>query len=187
MEKQIRNVTLGIALLMFAAAGGEFLMGRKPWGISGKAGLWSGDIWSSHNSQFFWDPYTFTHVTHGVLFFAILALAFKAVPAQTRLLMTVALESAWEILENTNMIIERYRAETVSLNYYGDSIVNSMGDILACIVGFLLASRLPKRITVMITIALELLLLVWTRDNLALNIVMLVHPSQVIRAWQLGR
>src|SRR5262249_49747928 len=107
--------------------------------------------------------------------------------AQSRLWMAVTAEAAWEVLENTSVVIERYRAETISLNYYGDSVINSMGDILACVFGFYLASRLPTRVTVVGTIALELLLLFWTRDNLVLNVVMLIHPSAAIRTWQAGQ
>ncbi len=173
--------------LMTATALLELSMGRKVWGTGGVAGLWSGDIWSEHNSQFLFDPYTFTHVSHGILLYALITLAFRKLPANTKLILVAGLEGAWEVLENSDFIINRYRAETISLNYYGDSIVNSMGDILACIVGFSLASRLPKRATLLLTICLEVGLLVWTRDNLTLNIVMLIRPSRVIRAWQLGR
>jgi hypothetical protein len=178
---------IGVPVLMLAAAAAEFWMGRRLWGTGGKVGLWSGDVWSGHNSQFLIDPYTFTHITHGVLFYGLLAFAFKVLPLRTRLLMAVGMESAWEVLENTSMVIERYRADTISLNYYGDSIVNSMGDILACLLGFVLASRLPRRATVAGTVALEILLVLWTRDNLTLNLVMLIHPSRAIRVWQLGR
>jgi hypothetical protein len=171
---------------MTAAAAVEFGMGRRAWGVSGIPGFWSGDIWSSHNSQFLFDPYTFTHITHGFLFYGALALLFRNSPILTRLIVTVALEGGWEILENTNMIIERYRAETVSLNYFGDSIVNSMGDIVACMFGFFLASRLPARISLLIVVAFEIVLLLWTRDNLTLNIIMLLHPSAAIKAWQIG-
>jgi len=172
---------------MLTAAVAEFAMGRKIWGVGGSPGVWSGDIWSSHNSQFVADPYSFTHVTHGILFYGLLSLAFGSLPVRTRLLITVALESAWEVLENTSFIIERYRAETISLNYYGDSIVNSMADILACMLGFFLASRLPNRVTVCAVVALEVLLVIWTRDNLAINILMLIHPSSAVRVWQLAR
>jgi hypothetical protein len=172
---------------MTVAAGAEFSMGRRPWGVSGTPGLWSGNIWREHNSQFLLDPYTFTHVLHGVLFYAILSLLFRNLPVMSRLVIAVALESGWEILENTNFIIQRYRAETISLNYFGDSIVNSMGDILACILGFTLAARLPVRVTIIGTIAVEVILALWIRDNLTLNLVMLIHPSQVIRMWQLVR
>jgi len=182
-----RGVFLYIPAVMLVAATAEFSMGRKLWGASGVAGLWSGDIWSSHNSQFLLDPYSFTHITHGILFFGLLVLVLPKITAQSRLWVAVTVEAAWEVLENTSVVIERYRAETISLNYYGDSVINSMGDILACVLGFYFASRLPTRVTVIGTIALELLLLFWTRDNLALNVVMLIHPSGAIRAWQAGQ
>ena len=176
-----------VTIPMLTAALVEFSMGRKIWGISGTAGLWSGNINSSHNSQFLWDPYTLTHITHGILLYAILALAFRTLPLSTRLILAVSLESVWEIIENTNFVIQRYRAETISLNYFGDSIVNSMGDILACMIGFLLASRMPTRVSVVCVLTLEILLLIWTRDNLALNVLMLIHPNSALRAWQMGR
>lgn len=185
--KHLRQTWISIIVLMLTAAAAEFAMGRKLWGTSGVAGLWSGDIWSSHNSQFLADPYSFTHITHGILFCGLLALAPKGLPFRTRLLIAVGLESVWEVLENTNFIIELYRAETLSLNYYGDSVVNSIGDIVACMLGFFLATRLPRRVSVLATIALETLLVVWTRDNLALNILMLIHPSRAVRLWQLGQ
>jgi len=104
-----------------------------------------------------------------------------------RLIVAVGLESAWEVLENTDLVIQRYRAETISLNYYGDSILNSMGDIATCMLGFLLALRLPKRVTIIGTLVLEIVLLVWIRDNLLLNILMLIRPTRSIRMWQLGK
>ncbi len=173
--------------LALAAALAELAMGRKLWGVSGVPGLWSGDIWSSHNSQFLFDPYTFTHISHGILLYAIVSIIAPKVPLWMRLVLAVGLEAAWEVFENTDFVINRYRAETVSLNYYGDSIVNSMGDILACVAGFAFASRFSRATTVVLFVALETVLLVWTRDNLTLNIVMLIHPSSVIRAWQLAR
>src|SRR3990172_5258127 len=134
---------LPVSLFMLLGAAAEFLMGRRLWGTSGLPGVWSGDINSSHNSQFLLDPYVFTHVTHGILFFGVLILMFRRLPVNTRLAMTVGLETVWEVFENTDMVIQRYRVETISLNYYGDSIVNSMTAVLACILGFVLASRLP--------------------------------------------
>ena len=100
--------------------------------------------------------------------------------------MAVALESGWEILENTDMVIQRYRTATMALGYYGDSVVNSVGDILACALGFMLASRLPARLTVALTIALEVILTVWIRDGLLLNVIMLVHPIEAVKIWQMG-
>jgi hypothetical protein len=170
-----------------AAALAELAMGRRIWGVGGVPGFWSGDIWSTHNSQFVFDPYTFTHISHGFLFFGILALALPKQPVFTRLVIATALEAAWEVLENTSYVINRYRTETISLNYFGDSVINSMADILACIVGFLIASRLPKRATIGLFVALEVGLLFWTRDNLTLNIVMLIWPIDAVRAWQSGQ
>ena len=162
-------------------------MGRHLWGTGGVPGIWSGDINSEHNSQFLFDPYTLTHSIHGVLLYALVALIFRQASPATRLLIATALECGWEILENTSFIIDRYRAETVSLNYYGDSVLNSLSDILAAIAGFVVASRLPKRTTIIGVVAIEILLVIWTRDNLTLNIMMLIHPSPAIRAWQLAR
>jgi|SRR5579883_342996 len=184
--RTVRIRLLTMALLMSCAAGVEYWMGRRPWGIAGVPGLWSGNIWSEHNSQFFLDPYTFTHILHGVMFYALLSVLFRNLPVMTRLVIATGVECGWEILENTNFIIERYRAETVSLNYFGDSIVNSMGDILACITGFTLAYRLPIRVTIIGTVLTELMLALWIRDNLLLNLIMLIHPSPAIRMWQLG-
>ena len=182
----LRVQILAILFFMTVAAGAEFAMGRRPWGIAGIPGLWSGSIWSEHNSQYFLDPYSFTHVLHGVVFYALLSLAFRNMPVISRLVIAVGLEAGWEVLENSTLIIERYRAETISLNYFGDSIVNSMGDILSCITGFVLASRLPVRVTIIGLIAVEVLLAILIRDNLTLNLVMLIHPSHAIRMWQLG-
>jgi hypothetical protein len=120
------------------------------------------------------------------VFYALLSLAFRNMPLISRLVIAVGLEAGWEVLENSTFIIERYRAETISLNYFGDSIVNSMGDILSCITGFVLASRLPVRVTIIGLIAVEVLLAILIRDNLTLNLVMLIHPSHAIRMWQLG-
>jgi hypothetical protein len=175
-----------IVLLMSIAALAEFSMGRRPWGIGGRPGVWSGDPNSDRNSQLLFDPYTLTHVTHGVLFYGVLSPIFKGAWAGKRLIAAVALESGWEVLENTDMVIERYRAETISLNYYGDSIVNSISDIFACIFGFALASRIPRRASIIGVIALEGILLFWIRDSLALNIIMLLYPSEAIRMWQMG-
>ncbi len=187
VPKYFRSTLLAVLLIMASAAAAEYSMGRKVWGVGGRPGFWSGDIWSEHNSQFVADPYSFTHITHGVAFYAILAVVARNAPVHIRLIGAVALESGWEILENSDLVIQRYRAETISLNYYGDSIVNSMSDVVACICGFLLASRLPKRFTIAATILLEIILALWIRDNLSLNILMLLRPSSAVRQWQLRK
>ena len=169
-----------------AAGLAEFSLGRQLWGVGGIPGFWSGDVWSAHNSQFLADPYTFTHISHGILFYAVSSLLFPTLPLRKRLILAVGVEAAWEVLENTSYVINRYRMETISLNYYGDSIVNSMADMLACVVGFLLASRLHKAVAIAVFAGLEIVLLLWTRDNLILNILMLFYPSSAIRNWQMG-
>src|SRR5216684_6504247 len=176
--------TAGAALVGLAGAA-EFAMDRKLWGVSGEPGIWSGDIWSSHNSQYMTDPYTFSHITHGVLWYGLLALVANKLPVRVRFILAVALECAWEIFENTDMVIQRYRAATISLNYYGDSVMNSMCDILASVAGFVLAALLPARLTIVAAVVLEIALALWIRDSLLLNLVMLIRPMQAIRSWQL--
>lgn len=175
------------AALLGLAAAAEFAMGRKLWGISGEPGIWSGDVASSHNSQYMTDPYSFSHITHGVLWYALLAWAAKRLPVRARLVLAVALECAWEVLENTDLVIQRYRAATISLHYYGDSVMNSMCDIAAAVVGFILAAMLPAGVTLAGVIALEIALALWIHDSLLLNLVMLIRPIEAIRTWQLGK
>jgi hypothetical protein len=152
----------------------------------GTIALWSGNIWNNQNSQQLTDPYTFTHVLHGVLFYGLLWLTLgKLVPSRMRLVLAVLIESGWELLENSSFIIERYRATTISLDYYGDSIFNSIGDILAMTVGFHLARRLPVRVSVVGAVVVDLFLLWWIRDNLTINIIMLIHPIDAIKQWQM--
>ncbi len=140
----LKACATSIVVLMTLAAASEFSMGRRLWGINGKPGLWSGDIWSNHNSQYLTDPYSFTHITHGILLYGVL-----------------------RVFTNTSP--------------------DSMGDIATCMLGFLLALRLPKRVTIIGTLVLEIVLLVWIRDNLSLNILMLIRPTRSIRMWQLGK
>ncbi len=133
------------------------------------------------------DPYTFSHVTHGVLWYGLLALVAKRLPVGARFVLAVALESVWEVFENTDPVIQRYRAATISLNYYGDSVMNSMCDIVASVAGFILAAMLPTRVTLVAVIVLEIALALWIRDSLLLNVLMLVRPIQAIRNWQLAK
>lgn len=176
-------VGAGVTILALAGAI-ELAMGRGIWGVSGEPGIWSGDVNSSHNSQYLTDPYSFSHITHGILLYALTWMVAQKMPRAARALIALAIESAWEVFENTNLVIERYRAATISLHYYGDSVMNSMSDILTCMAGFALAAFLPTRVTIVAAFVLEIGLALWIRDGLLLNIVMLIHPFAVIRTWQ---
>jgi hypothetical protein len=181
----IAVTTLLCAVILAIQAGIEYGMGRLPFCKCGVISLWAGDIWSDQNSQQVADPYSFTHVLHGVLLYGFLWLvARKRLSVASRLVAAVFLESDWEILENSPMIIDRYRSVTVSLGYYGDSILNSLSDVVCMAIGFLLAARLPVKVTVAGAVAIELILLWWIRDNLTLNLIMLIHPLESIKQWQ---
>lgn len=174
-----------IALIIVLAGGLELAMGRPIAYRHGPVRLWSGDVRSDQNSQQIADPYTFTHFEHGAIFYALTRAALGPQRLGLRLLATIALESAWEVYENTDTVVNRYRSETISLGYYGDSVINSIADILACIAGFVLARRLPTRVTIAWVIVVEVVLAVWIRDNLALNLLMLVYPLDAVRSWQM--
>jgi hypothetical protein len=175
-----------ILVLIVAVAGLELAMGRTPAYSRGPIRLWSGDINSAENSQQLLDPYSFTHVSHGVVFYALTRLALGPQRVMLRAIVAIAAEAAWEVYENTDTVINRYRTATIALGYYGDSVINSVFDVVACGLGFVLAWKLPPRVTVAGVIVLEIALALTIRDNLALNIVMLLHPVDAIRRWQLG-
>ena len=146
--------------------------------------LWSGDAWSSDNSQHLLDPYSFTHVLHGFAFCGLLALFVPRLEAAWRLPLAVCIEALWEVVENSEFVIRRYREETAALGYHGDTVVNSLADIVLCGLGFVLARRLGLRLTFALFVATEAALALWIRDGLLLNVVMLIHPIDAIREWQ---
>lgn len=162
------------------------LMGRSWWCRCGQLAPWSGQIWSEHNSQHLVDPYVFTHMLHGVVFFAVLRLVLGADRLFPKFAVALVIEAAWEIAENTPMVIDRYRESTVSLGYQGDSIVNSMGDLWACALGFWFATRVSWKVSLATFVAVELALLLAIRDSLVVNVIMLVWPIEAIKQWQLA-
>jgi hypothetical protein len=147
---------------------------------------WLGDAWSPETSQQLFDPYTFTHVLHGFVFCGLLAWCLPRVSLRWRFCIAVAAEAAWEVIENTNFVINRYREATAALGYNGDTIVNSLGDIAACSAGFLLARRIGLLRTAILFAATECLLLFWIRDSLLLNVLLLIYPFETLKAWQAG-
>lgn len=159
--------------------------GRLSLCACGEFQVWVGDTCSSRNSQQLFDPYSFTHVLHGVLLFWLVALIAKDASWTWQLTLAAILEALWEVLENTNFIIDRYRAQTAALGYTGDTVVNSAGDLLCAIAGFLIAQRLGWSRSLILFLLFELVLLFWIRDSLLLQILMLIYPVNGIKLWQM--
>jgi hypothetical protein len=151
----------------------------------GQFAIWIGDTCSSSTSQQLFDPYSFTHVLHGFLFFWLLALLFRRVTPAWQIWIALFLEAVWEAFENTKFVIDKYRTETAALGYEGDTIVNSLGDLACALVGFLLARQLGVRRSLIVFALVELVLILWIHDSLLLQIVMLVRPVEGIKSWQM--
>jgi hypothetical protein len=177
---------IALAVVLFAGVVWLRANGRPWWCACGQPFLWSGEIQSSHNSQHLFDPYSFTHMLHGVVFFWLLALMLPRVSVSWRFVGATTLELMWELLENSNMVIERFRTATISLGYQGDTIGNSLGDELSCAVGFFIALKLGLWGSVALFTVTELVLVLWIRDSLILSTLMLIHPIEALKTWQQG-
>lgn len=174
-----------MAGILAAVAAIQAAIGRLPICACGYVKLWEGEVWSSGNSQHLTDWYTLSHLAHGFVFYAALWWLRPGWSVGWRAVAALLVEGAWEVVENTPLIIDRYREVTASLDYYGDSIINSFGDGVAMLAGFFLAARLPVAASVLIVVGMEALAAWMIRDNLLLNVLMLIWPVEAVREWQM--
>jgi hypothetical protein len=172
-------ITIAIAFVLL-------LMGREPICKCGNIKFWHGVVVSSENSQHISDWYTFSHIIHGFIFYGLTWLLGRNWSFGLRLAVATLVEGAWEVLENTDAVIQHYREATISLDYFGDSVLNSVMDIVWMMAGFFAASRLPVWVTIALALAMEVGVAWMIRDNLTLNVIMLLYPQDWIKAWQAG-
>ncbi len=192
-SRRSRALFIAIAVSLISLALLLWVEGRFVFCTCGVFRLWSGDTCSATNSQQLFDPYSFTHVLHGFLLFWLVRLIARSLKSTVQLApawqlwLALTLEAAWEVFENTRFVIDRYRAETAALGYTGDTIVNSFGDLTCAVVGFLIAQQLGVKRAVIVFLVLEVILAVWIHDSLLLQMLMLIHPVEAIKQWQMCR
>ena len=162
------------------------LQGRVWWCQAGDYAPWSWDVWSTHNSQHIIDAYTFTHILHGVVEFWLISLLLSRLPLAWRFFIAVFVESTWEVVENTSYVIQRYREATMSLDYFGDSVINSVADIFCCALGFWIAWKLRFWKSLALFVLTEVVLILTIRDSLIINVIMLLWPIDAIKQWQVS-
>ncbi len=182
-----RRAWLLTILILAAAAAMLLAMGRNPICTCATVQLWVGERDSAKTSQMLADWYSLSHIVHGLLFYGLLWLIARRWPVERRFLVALLVEAAWEVTENTPLVIDRYRATTAALGYTGDSVINSLSDIAMMALGFLLARKLPIRAALVLVLALEVIPLFTIRDNLTLNIWELIAPNKAVQAWQAER
>lgn len=175
----ILSLAAVVAMVVFV-----YLQGRVWWCKFHDYAPYINDAWSQHTSQHFFDPYSFTHILHGIIFFWISYLIFSKLSNAWRFFIAVLVEAAWESLENTNFIIDKYRENTASLDYFGDSILNSVGDVAACALGFWIALKLGWWRSLALFVLTEIVLIFLIHDSLIINIILLIHPFDSIKQWQ---
>lgn len=173
------GVVLLLMIFLLRAQGRLFLC------ACGQFEIWTSDTCSSNNSQQLFDPYSLTHVLHGFLFFYLIVLVFKRLAGSWQLVLAIALEAVWEVFENSSFVIDRYRTATAALGYQGDTVVNSAGDLVCAVIGFLIAQRVGVRWSLILFALVELILILWIHDSLLLQILMLVRPVEAIKSWQM--
>ncbi len=183
-QRSLLFALLAVAGIVAAQAIVLYAMGRHPICACGYVKLWEGDAFGPGNSQHLSDWYTPSHIIHGFIFYFFAWMIFRRASVAWRFAFAVFLEAAWEVVENTPWVIEYYRNNTVSLGYVGDSIINSVMDVVWMALGFLVAWRAPVAVTVVLALAMEALAAYVIRDNLALNILMFIHPFESVKAWQ---
>lgn len=173
-------------LVLLVTTGTLRAMDRLWWCQCGTPRPFIWDTQSSHNSQHLFDPYTFSHIQHGLIFYGVMALIIPGISRVVRFGMAITIECGWEVIENTSWIIEKYRESTMSLDYYGDTVANSMSDIAACGLGYCIAATVPVWASLIGLVVIEVTMLFTIRDSLLLNVLMLVRPIEAIKTWQLG-
>ncbi len=182
--KKHKVAIFGLVAVLLVTGFIEIYSGRSILGPDGMFGWWDGNIWGSENSQRVADAYSFSHIIHGMLFYGLLSLFARKLPMKYRFIIAVILEAAWELFENSPFIINRYREGTIAQGYFGDSVLNSLSDIVMMAIGFVISRYSKVWVTVALVIAMELGCLLWIRDNLTLNVLMLVSPVEKVKVWQ---
>jgi len=179
-----RSTILATFLIFVLLGFIEWVFGRSLLGPDGRVGWWESSVWSPESSQRVADAYSFSHIIHGMLFYGFLWFIARSLPLRHRFIIALLMEAGWELLENSPIIIDRYREVTISLGYVGDSVLNSVSDVVMVAIGFVITRLSRVWVTVALIIVMEVGCLLWVRDNLTLNIIMLVAPSETIKTWQ---